>query len=72
MRKYDIFIELYMKWTLLPAFEGSDSYKNVKNHLILESSLKCANGLLFQIDSQLNISKLPTTYTILLQPQLPF
>jgi hypothetical protein len=43
---YVIFFELCMKRTLLLTLKGSNSYKNVIKCIILESSLKCANGLL--------------------------
>ena len=38
-----------MEWTLLPALKGNKSYYNAKNSIILESSRKCANGLLQQL-----------------------
>lgn len=42
---YVIFDENSMEWTLLSA-KGSNSYKNRKKSIILESSHKCANGVL--------------------------
>ena len=41
-----ILVELGMKRTLWPIKKGSNSYKYMKNHIILESSRKCANGVL--------------------------
>jgi len=47
MRKiYVVVVELCMIVILLSTLKGSNSYKNVEKNIILESSWKCASGLL--------------------------
>lgn len=35
---------MYINWAL-HALKGSNSYKNIEKHVILESNIKCANSL---------------------------